>query len=338
LSTASEDAAARPLWDADALPAPVRWALAFPGSPFWLAAGVGLLYFAGASATVGVSNGPDDLPSHVLYAVYWAWVPLALVVLVRGTARDAVDLSPVLDMDAASLCTRVFAAGSRVLPWSLPLAFVVAGLDVLMFSGMGAFDRATPAQVSFVVTREVLLCIAIFGVLVWAAGAAHALSRAVREHAHLDLLNARPLAPLARCGTRMLLFWVLMHSLQGPFLLFADVHLSVEGVLVLIAVSLLMLALACAALAIPTWGARQALLTAKTAELERVRGQIHAARQARDDTSLPGLLAWEARIASVPEWPIDAGSLRLTGLYVLIPLLSWVGGALVERVVDELVG
>ena len=67
-------------------------------------------------------------------------------------------------------------------------------------------------------------------------------------------------------------------------------------------------------------GARQALRIAKAAELDRVRGQIRGAREARHDSSLPGLLAWETRIASVPEWPIDARSLRLAGLYVLIPL------------------
>ena len=109
-----------------------------------------------------------------------------------------------------------------------------------MFSSIGALDRATPALVTFVLVREVLVCIAIFGVLAWAAGAAHALSRAAREHAHPDLLNARPLAPLARCGTRMLLFWVLMLSLQGPFLLAADTRFSVEAVPIFVVVSLIL--------------------------------------------------------------------------------------------------
>ena len=54
-------------------------------------------------------------------------------------------------------------------------------------------------------------------------------------------------------------------------------------------------------------------------ELDRVRTEIRNARQDRDDARLPGLLAWEARIESAPEWPIDASALRLSGLYVLIP-------------------
>jgi hypothetical protein len=56
----------------------------------------------------------------------------------------------------------------------------------------------------------------------------------------------------------------------------------------------------------------------------------------RRGASLPGLLAWESRVERVPEWPIDAGALRRIALYLLIPLGSWMGGALVERLVDAL--
>ena len=49
---------------------------------------------------------------------------------------------------------------------------------------------------------------------------------------------------------------------------------------------------------------------------------------------LPGLLAWEGRVEAVSEWPIDAATLRRPGIFVLLPLGSWIGGALVERLVD----
>ena len=48
------------------------------------------------------------------------------------------------------------------------------------------------------------------------------------------------------------------------------------------------------------------------------------------------LLSWEARVEAVREWPIDARALRRFGLYLLIPLLSWSGGALMERGIDAL--
>jgi hypothetical protein len=45
---------------------------------------------------------------------------------------------------------------------------------------------------------------------------------------------------------------------------------------------------------------------------------------------LPALLAWEARIAAVSESLVDADVLRRMGLYLLIPVASWLGSALIE--------
>ena len=46
---------------------------------------------------------------------------------------------------------------------------------------------------------------------------------------------------------------------------------------------------------------------------------------------LPGLLAYKHEIESVREWPFDAPTPTRFFLYVAIPLGSWIGGALVER-------
>jgi hypothetical protein len=45
---------------------------------------------------------------------------------------------------------------------------------------------------------------------------------------------------------------------------------------------------------------------------------------------------YEGRIASVPEWPFDTPTIARFGLYLLIPLGSWLGGALVERLLVDL--
>ena len=50
------------------------------------------------------------------------------------------------------------------------------------------------------------------------------------------------------------------------------------------------------------------------------------------------LLAYEARIEGVGEWPFDPSTLRRFGFFLLIPLVSWIGGALVERLVDAALG
>lgn len=57
-----------------------------------------------------------------------------------------------------------------------------------------------------------------------------------------------------------------------------------------------------------------------------------------DALSIVDLLRYRAEIAATREWPFDAGVLRRFGLYLLIPVASWVLGALVERFVDRVLG
>ena len=66
-------------------------------------------------------------------------------------------------------------------------------------------------------------------------------------------------------------------------------------------------------------------------------------RQARDDAltgdastqgRLADLLAYKTKVESTPEWPFDSSTLLRFGLYMLIPLASMIGGALVERAVN----
>jgi len=54
--------------------------------------------------------------------------------------------------------------------------------------------------------------------------------------------------------------------------------------------------------------------------------------------SVVDLAVWKDRVEALREWPFDAAALRRFGLYLLIPLGSWVGAALVERLVDRAFG
>jgi hypothetical protein len=50
---------------------------------------------------------------------------------------------------------------------------------------------------------------------------------------------------------------------------------------------------------------------------------------------IQGLLALETRIENVPEWPFDMNSFSRVILYLLLGLGSWVGAALVERLLEN---
>jgi hypothetical protein len=67
--------------------------------------------------------------------------------------------------------------------------------------------------------------------------------------------------------------------------------------------------------------------------IRRVRSALfHEAEDGRDVARLPALLAYEARIEGVREWPFDTPTLARFGLLVLLATGSWLGGAVVERV------
>ncbi len=53
---------------------------------------------------------------------------------------------------------------------------------------------------------------------------------------------------------------------------------------------------------------------------------------------LHALLALRAQVEAAREWPWDASTLVRFSLYLAIGMGSWLGGALVERVVDLILG
>jgi hypothetical protein len=94
-------------------------------------------------------------------------------------------------------------------------------------------------------------------------------------------------------------------------------------------------------------GAHRAIRAAKDAELLAVRAAIARGRDAalaggagaaEEATRLGGLLALEARIADVNEWPFDVGTFVRFVAFLALPLGSWIAAALVERVVSRVVG
>lgn len=157
------------------------------------------------------------------------------------------------------------------------------------------------------------------------------------RRARVSLLAPDELAPFARTGLRASAYWFLGSSIASLLTLDAGAWGIVVGV---IAVTL---ALGFISLLLPSRGVHERLRAAKRDELLRVRAEIDSARAALFDDAhgagaeiarMPALLAWEARIEQVSVWPFDAPTLVRFALFLLVPLGSWLGGALVDRAVD----
>ena len=106
------------------------------------------------------------------------------------------------------------------------------------------------------------------------------------------------------------------------------------------------LLMAAFAFIVPLIGVHDNIVQAKGSELDRLRSEIRVEREAAtnklsdDDTSprLANLIAYYQLIEQTREWPINAANLLRFLMYMLIGLGSWLGGAMVERLVDRTLG
>lgn len=169
---------------------------------------------------------------------------------------------------------------------------------------------------------------------------ARAFAALARALPTVDLLERGALLPFARQGLRSAMPGVLM-------LTFLALNITDEGFLAaILLLGGLALVQNVALLLIPIRGLHDRLRDAKREELARVHAAIRGERGALRGSPLDGddaraladLLAWRAFVESVPEWPIDASTLGRFAFYVGLPLLSWVGAALVERAIDVAIG
>jgi hypothetical protein len=155
------------------------------------------------------------------------------------------------------------------------------------------------------------------------------------ERVEIDLIEPSATVVFARKGLRSVIVWVLVSTAISMFWLLE----SAGQTNVLLASSVLGLAIA--ALVAPTRGVRRSIASAKARELSSVRRQI---RRERDlvlspaevgvrpyDARLGDLLQYELFIRSVREWPFDLSIVARSSLFLVLGAGSWIGGAVVER-------
>jgi hypothetical protein len=182
----------------------------------------------------------------------------------------------------------------------------------------------------------------MIGRFTWATLArSREVSRLALHIGDFDLMDPAAFAPFVRYGLRVALLWVALLAIASLHLL------DLRAALPVLAGLLLLVGVPAAALLLPARGARKRVREAKAARLDSLRARIRAAEAELDEGGafaaqaairLPALLALEARVDAVREWPFDAPSLLRFGLYLALGLGSWLGAAAVERLLDRLVG
>jgi hypothetical protein len=271
-----------------------------------------------------------------------AYLPAAYAIGARGARRTVEELLPVLR--SRSDAPELLAISGRFDPLRLRRAGwigVAYGFAIPIFTdrSIGAwFLREHSVEALF--QRMLILLIGWFVgrflYSIWAES--RRLTQIGSDLVRVDLLDLRCFAPLTRQGLRYALLVVGVISISSLNLF----DYEKPGLLTVVAVAnAVALAAAATALLLPLRGAHQAIHTAKRSELDWCDAELHRARAALESQALPSgsatladLVAWRGVVAAVPEWPLDAPTLRRFVLYLGIPLGSWLGGAFVERVVD----
>jgi hypothetical protein len=333
---------------------PAPWSnRAFDRSPvslFWsavvLASGFVLLFVLmelvlGRFAEFGFEGYREDLRVAFVLCLAAAYLPAASTYLARSARRAANELAPVLESGGETTgLERVgdyersgFRKAGIVGVCLQFFVTVLAEPNQSIWAGLGQLSPEA------YVHRLLLTWIGWFGGRVFYATwiESRRFSEIGRERVRIDLLDLGAVAPLSQFGLRQALVTIGFVSVMAP--MFYDSEAAPNLFLILMIVALLTLSFAAASLLIPVRGVQYAIAREKSRELARINDQIREALAGSSDASQPGLADWIAYrdlIESVREWPVDAPTLRRFALYLAIPLGSWFGGALVERMVDAL--
>jgi hypothetical protein len=216
--------------------------------------------------------------------------------------------------------------------WSLAGAAVGA---VVAFVSLPAIMRLHfPLAYAWQAALIVLLCVLFARGIVAASRSWRRLRRIIDQGLRIDLLHADKLSVIGRQSARNALVWFVNAAIVCLYFVGGDSGLTTVPILVV-----------CAGIGLwiflhPMSGVHRRIHAAKSAELDRVRDEIaDASRREADDATaaarLPGLIAYEARIQAVREWPFDQSTLIRVASYLLIPAIPWFGEALVSDLIQR---
>jgi hypothetical protein len=283
----------------------------------------------------------------VLLTVLLAYLPLARRAVDRGARanlaalRSGVDWGPdgfeavERELPTPSPQSRALAGSLGVL--AVPLTALLIDRDPGLYFRPGYWGVAQVWEYAF----GALLGFSA-GTLVHAITfEGRRLSELARSIPSVDLLEPGRLAPFARQG--------LVAALPGLIVLsFVAFNLGDRGWLWAAGVlGTAALGWTAVAVLLPMHGVHQRIGRAKRDELARVNAAIRG-----DATALAGsaigaraasagladLIEYRRLVEAVPEWPLDPALRARFLLYLALPLGSWLGGAVIERLIDAALG
>lgn len=281
---------------------------------------------------------------EIVNAVLLGYIPAVLVISRRGIGRDLVSLAPLLTRGDADVAD-VRAAATRPAGYighAFKLVAILGGVSIVFLDSSAT--RVTEQSISnpdfiWPLFRIPVFLWCIASLIIADLIATRAYLNMGRNLIEVDLLEVQLLSPFARRGLRSALMWVAFSLLFSLFWLGGDTASQQNPYLLAV-----LLSMAVYAFIVPLIGAHSRILSVKTSELDRLRYEIRIERAVVteknvDDNSsnarLANLISCYQLIKGAREWPINAAGLLKFLLYLFIGLGSWLGGAVVELLLDR---
>jgi hypothetical protein len=351
------------------------WPASFMIAAFLWVSYWGFAWAAGVYSEVGVADipgGPQSLEERDTPALLFGLGPYGwaatIFSLLGGYAatvvsynlvaqeNESTDAAKMLGLERAELLSlwdshmRAGMSTARVVGiagYLFGLVSLVPALPGLMelFGLQGSYEFLPPASMQvaavwfFVVSPFAFSLIAKYLYLTVDEGRLWARLR--KEADAPNIFDAAQLRPVSKAALRGALTWVIGATIGSLFFLSSGIDRSI-----LLPFFIGIGFVAVMNLVVPLVGWHRKIVLEKERQLgeaqqviERCWKQLKGAGE--DDAALAkmgGLLALEARIQTAREWPIDFSTIGRMAFYLAIPVMSWVGGALVERVVDAAIG
>ncbi|MGH8171767.1 MAG: hypothetical protein ACREPX_01390 [Rhodanobacteraceae bacterium] len=267
--------------------------------------------------------------------------------LVRRHQRLLQRLRPVIALDDAHFkyewyalvhFRHVFIIGFGLLA---PLALVLVNWNSValraIFSG-----HAFPLAYLWSFALAMLDWILIMQILVIIVSNALRFYRLGRHHTRIDLLDTGGLAPYALAGVAVLVLFAGSYTIIPVAAVDSMQMLGPALRSLLVSLPVLLIGML-----LPIMGIHRNLVATKAAEIARVTRAIAGDRAALADTRLAGestsvpvsnLVLYRQTIASISEWPLDSVAAVRMAVIFIVPVLAWIAGALVDRMISRVLG
>ncbi|MBQ75031.1 MAG: hypothetical protein CMQ20_08405 [Gammaproteobacteria bacterium] len=285
----------------------------------------------------GIRSSPGDFRLTIIHILLVAYSASAYVYLLSAATRAATDLAPVINHEP-QWQTIIDRVGTH-LWWGLACAGCL-GILVDVYATVNTTQDSDPwvwQQTSFdarwMRVLGVLFCWWMGCFLYVLVVESMRLSQLAESIGSIDLLDLSPYQPLINQGLTNALLVVGAASFLSLFLL------EPGFVVLMIQISIVYAIFAWIGLMLPLHGIRSKIRAAKEEEFAWCQQELKVARTrlksgVGEAQSIAEMIAYRSIVENIRNWPFDSPSLTRFLLYLLIPICSMIGGALVERGLD----